>query len=76
MIAALVGLLLIIGRGFLHEGAALLFTIRKLIGGAQRVFDAVHRAERIFRVQIRLFVSPYAKESTASRARPWPRQSQ
>ncbi len=39
-------------------GAAFLFLIRQLIEGAQRVFDALHGAERIVGVQIHRVNAP------------------
>ncbi len=63
MVEGLVRLRLIVSEGFSQARAALLFLFRELVEGAQRVLDALHRAERILGIEVcRVEATPPDKE--------------
>ena len=63
MVEGLVSLRLIVSEGFSQARTALLFLFRELVEGAQRVLDALHRADRILGIEVfRVEAAPPDKE--------------
>ena len=52
VVEGLVGLRLIIGESFAEARAAFLFLVGEFIQRAERVFDALHGADRIFGIEV------------------------